>query len=72
VADLERFEIGDEVNISFDRSVVIGVERWKGGCAITVQTAGPRITVEVGAVDATVVKVGRTTSPSLSEEVDRG
>ncbi|MFI5934760.1 hypothetical protein [Actinoplanes sp. NPDC051494] len=39
VGEPERFEIGDEVNIHFDASIVTGVRRWKGGCAITVQTA---------------------------------
>jgi hypothetical protein len=54
----ERFEIGDEVDIRFDKSIVTGVRRWKGGCAITVQTADAQFTFDVGAADTAVSKTG--------------
>ena len=66
----ERFEIGDEVNIRFDKSIVTGVRRWKGGCAITVQTADTEFSLDVDAVDTTVRKL--TTPPVANRCGARG
>lgn len=60
----ERFEIGDEVDIRFDRSIITGVRRWKGGCAITVQTADTEFSFDVDAVDTTVAKSSTAPKPS--------
>ncbi|GAA0550023.1 hypothetical protein GCM10010172_35100 [Paractinoplanes ferrugineus] len=58
MSEAERFEIGDEVDVTFEKSIVTGVRRWRGGCAITVLTADTEFSFDVQAVDTTVTRTG--------------
>jgi hypothetical protein len=58
VAEPQRFGIGDEVNVSFAKSIVTGFSPYRGGRSITVQTADAEITFDVDAADTSVTKTG--------------
>lgn len=53
------FEVGDEVNVRFDKSIVTAVREHRGGgCSITALTADVEFTFDVAAADTTVEKTG--------------
>jgi predicted RNA-binding protein with PIN domain len=54
----EVFEIGDEVDVRFDRAIVTGVHLRAGRCALTVLTADVEFTADVGAADTFIEKTG--------------
>ena len=58
VGEREDLRIGDEVDITFNKSIITGVRRWGGQCAITVLTADVEFTFDVDAADTHVTRTG--------------